>query len=546
MNARMETITLTVNTVKVEVKPGTTVLEAARMAGFEIPTMCDNAETEHFASCMVCVVKDARNGALLPACSSPAQEGTTLITDDAEVLEARKMAIELLMSEHVGDCEAPCRVACPSNMDIPVMNRLIAAGQFAEALKVVNRDIILPGVLGSICPAPCEGVCRRKVVDEAVSICLLKRFLYDAGPKPEPFEWLTNAPSVCVVGAGPAGLTAAYFLRKRGYRVDLLFKEETPGGSLRYHLPDGLLDLAVLDAEVETIRAAGVTFRPGVLVDQVQFDALVQEYDAIVLATGNFTENSHGWSLQHDEKALYADKQSYRTSMEKVFAVGNVLRSGKLAVRSAGQGKEVAFSVEQFLSGQPVIGEPVRFNSTIGRIIPDEYAEYMKRASALPRHSPNIHNTHSEPTLSASAKGSIAAKGFALDEAIAEAKRCMDCDCRKADDCLLRQHAERFRIAKKRFASSERVRVSRQLTAGMVVYEPGKCIKCGICVRLTAKYSERFGFTFIGRGFDVVVGAPLDATLDEALKETAEIVVKACPTGALGAFAPLVKQGNNR
>lgn len=524
----MDTITLTINKVKVEVKPGTTVLEAARKAGFEIPTMCDNAETEHFASCMVCVVKDARNGALLPACSSPAQEGTTLITDDAEVNDARKMAIELLLSEHVGDCEAPCRVACPSNMDIPAMNRLIAAGRFAEALAVVNRDIVLPGVLGSICPAPCEGVCRRKGVDEAVSICLLKRFVHKAGPKQEPFGLLANAPSVCVVGAGPAGLTAAYFLRKRGYRVDMLFKDEKPGGSLRYQLPDGLLDPAVLEAEIETIKAAGVTFRSGVQVDQAQFDTLVATYDAVVLATGNFSENPHGWGLQHDGKQLYAEKQSYRTSMDKVFAVGNLLRSGKLAVRSAGQGKEVAFSVEQFLSGIPVTGEPLRFNSTIGRIVPEERVEYMKRASTQPRHLP------------------VDTKELTLDTAVAEAKRCMDCDCRKADDCVLRKHAERFRIAKRRFIASERVRVSRQLTTGLVVFEPGKCIKCGICVRLTAKYKERFGFTFIGRGFDVVVGVPFDADLNEALKETADKVVEACPTGALGKYEPLVKQGNNR
>ncbi len=537
----MDTIKLTVNTVKVEVKPGSTVLEAARKAGFEIPTMCDNVEAGHFASCMVCVVKDARNGALLPACSSPALEGTTLITDDAEVNDARKMAIELLMSEHVGDCEAPCRVACPSNMDIPAMNRMIAAGRFAEALALVNRDIVLPGVLGSICPAPCEGVCRRKGVDEAVSICLLKRFVYNTGPKQEPFDLRSNAPAVCVVGAGPAGLTAAYYLRKRGYRVDLLFKEEKPGGSLRYQLPVGLLDSTVLDAEIEIIRAAGVTFCPGIQVDQAQFDNLEATYDAVVLATGNFSENSHGWGLQHDGKQLYADKHSYRTSLNNVFAVGNVLRSGKLAVRSAGQGKEVAFSVEQFLSGKPVTGEPLRFNSTIGRIVPEEYADYMRLASDRPRHTPGVANTSVIPCKTTVSEGSIDAKRFDPETAVAEAKRCMDCDCRKADDCVLREHADRFRIAKKRFAASERVRVSRQLTAGMVAFEPGKCIKCGICVRLTAKYKERFGFTFIGRGFDVVVGAPFDADLDQALKETAEKVAKACPTGALATYKPLVK-----
>ena len=93
--------------------------------------------------------------------------------------EARKTALELLLSEHVGDCEAPCQITCPAHMDIPLMNRLLARGKFAEALQVVKKDIALPSVLGRICPAPCEGACRRRSVDEAVSICLLKRFAGD-------------------------------------------------------------------------------------------------------------------------------------------------------------------------------------------------------------------------------------------------------------------------------------------------------------------------------------------------------------------------------
>src|SRR5659263_188162 len=128
-------IKLTINALEVEVRKGSTILEAAAEAGFEIPTMCNNGEVEHFSSCMVCLVKDIKSGSFMPSCATRVQEGMNILTDDAELTEARKTALELLLSEHVGDCEAPCRIACPAFMDIPLMNRLIAAGKMDEAYK---------------------------------------------------------------------------------------------------------------------------------------------------------------------------------------------------------------------------------------------------------------------------------------------------------------------------------------------------------------------------------------------------------------------------
>ena len=118
-----------------------------------------------------------------------AAPGMDLITLDEEIAEARRTALELLLSEHVGDCEAPCRVACPAHLDIPQMNRLLAQGEFEKALQVVKKDIALPAVLGRICPAPCEGACHRKSVDEPVAICLLKRFAGDEDLK-KATQWL--------------------------------------------------------------------------------------------------------------------------------------------------------------------------------------------------------------------------------------------------------------------------------------------------------------------------------------------------------------------
>ncbi|KAF0234575.1 MAG: glutamate synthase beta chain-like [Prolixibacteraceae bacterium] len=144
---RENMITLKINNTEIQVENGTSVMKAAQQMGIDVPNMCWHDELEHFTSCMLCLVKDQKNGRLFPSCSVNATEGLEVITDDSEIKEARQTALELLLSEHVGDCEAPCQIACPAHMNIPLMNRLIAAGKFDESLAVVKRDIALPAVL---------------------------------------------------------------------------------------------------------------------------------------------------------------------------------------------------------------------------------------------------------------------------------------------------------------------------------------------------------------------------------------------------------------
>jgi len=109
-------IKLTIDNQTVEVQLGTSVWEAAKSAGIEIPTMCYLEGTEHFTSCMICLVKDAKNGRFFASCSTPVFEGQNIITNDEETIESGKVALELLLSEHVGDCEAPCQLVCPAHM----------------------------------------------------------------------------------------------------------------------------------------------------------------------------------------------------------------------------------------------------------------------------------------------------------------------------------------------------------------------------------------------------------------------------------------------
>lgn len=510
-------IKLKINNQEIEVKTGTSVMKAAQQAGFEIPNMCWHNELEHFTSCMVCMVKDQLNGKLIPSCSVKAVDGMEIVTEDEEITESRKTALELLLSEHVGDCEAPCQIACPAHMDIPKMNRLIAAGKLDEALAVVKKDIALPAVLGRICPAPCEGACHRKTVDEPISICLLKRIVGDNGNEMKPPIVKKTGRKVAVIGAGPAGLAAAYYLQLKGVQVTLFDKNEKAGGLLRTSISEEVLPISVLDKEIDLILKTGVEFQGNTDVDTKMFDKLKRDFDALVVASGIISDDSDKFGLEHGAKGITADRNTYKTPDEKVFAVGNVLRSSRLAVRSVGQGKEVAFSVLQYLNKQEIKGEPRLFNSRFGRLVKDEFAEYLKESVEGKRAYPE--------------KGGRS--GFSKEEAVLEAKRCMHCDCRAIGNCKLRDYSHEYKVDQKRFKTSDRRKITKQINHGELVYEPQKCIKCGICVRLTEKYGEQFGFTYVGRGFDVVVGVPFNEELQKALTDTAIKVAEGCPTGAI-------------
>ena len=509
-------IELKINNIAVSVEPGTTILKAAQQLGFEIPTMCHNDDIEHFNSCMICLVKNAQNGKLYPSCAMPVAEGMEIITLDDEIREARQTGLELLLSDHVGDCEAPCTIACPAHMDIPTMNRLLAAGKFDQALKTVKENIALPSVLGYICPAPCEGACRRRPIDGAVSICLLKRFSGNEGNFEEKPAPLTGQ-RVAIVGSGPAGLSAAYYLQLKGIQTVVFDKADVAGGMLRTAIPDDKLPKDVLDREIKVIENLGVQFNFNAEIDKVSFEQLQNEYNAIIIASGEITMEEKFWGVTSNFKGFVADDDIYQTNIPKVFAVGSALRSSKIAIRSLAQGKEAAASIWQFLNDKPIVGQPSKFNSKFGKLVIPEYAQYLKES---------VEGNRIEPS-----NGIL--KGLTSEEVKAEAARCLHCDCRKKDDCRLREYSDEYCSVQKRFSYEERKPVRKQFH-DTIVYEPEKCIKCGICVRLTAKHQEKYGFTYIGRGFDVEIGVPFNENINEGLKLIAEKVADECPTGALG------------
>lgn len=185
----------------------------------------------------------------------------------------------------------PCQAACPAGLDIPGYITLLGGGDFAGALQRIYEDMPLPGTLGRICEHPCQKACRRGQVDRPIEICALKRVAADRGrpalPRPVPLP-VQHPEKVAVVGAGPAGLAAAYFLAQRGYQVTVFEAMSRPGGMLAYGIPPYRLPRQLLWEEIAYIQALGVEIRLNHPVRGRQgLEELQQQgYRAVFLATG--------------------------------------------------------------------------------------------------------------------------------------------------------------------------------------------------------------------------------------------------------------------
>jgi NADPH-dependent glutamate synthase beta subunit-like oxidoreductase len=159
----------------------------------------------------------------------------------------------------------PCKEACPAHIDIPAYLRLIAEGRADEADAVIREKVPFPGILGRVCVHPCEEGCRRGEVNESISICALKRYAADR----EKGLWKEHirvcddtSKKVAIIGSGPAGLTAAYYLRRKGYSVTVFEAQSQAGGMMRYGIPAYRLPRDLLDKEIQDILDTGIEFRP--------------------------------------------------------------------------------------------------------------------------------------------------------------------------------------------------------------------------------------------------------------------------------------------
>lgn len=273
---------------------GETIYDLASRNGVEIPTLCHDPRIEPFTSCFICVVEVEGLRGLQPSCSTKITEGMTIKTHTDKVKKARKTALDLLLSNHYADCVAPCKETCPAGVDVQGYISFIEKGMYHEAIELIKETNPLPAICGRVCVRPCEVACRRNLLDEGygVGIDYLKRFAADtdlsSANKWRPTIKPPSGKKISVIGAGPGGLSAAFFLRKEGHDVDIFEASPAPGGWLRYGIPEYRLPNDLLQKEVDNITEMGVNiFYNTRLGKDVSFSTLGNKYDATILAIGS-------------------------------------------------------------------------------------------------------------------------------------------------------------------------------------------------------------------------------------------------------------------
>ncbi len=509
-------ITITIDGKQIVTEAGKTIYQAAKEAGIEIPVLCYNKKCKPNTTCMVCLVKIHGRAGFAPSCATEVTHEMRIDSETEEVIHLRRKALELLLSEHLGDCLGPCQVACPADLDIPNMLRAISAGDMPRAAEIVRQTIPIPGILAAICPAPCEKICRHKQTGRSIPICELKGdvgyYIINNMAVPKPAA--STGKSVSIVGAGPAGLSAAWHLTLAGHKATVFDKQAEPGGGL-LQIESEKLPADILKAETAMPFEMGAEYSQSELGKDLTLTELTGKYDAVLLATGPKSDEFFvQWGLVTGESEKpVIDKLALQVSVNEefknVFTAGGINQAGRMAVRAVGQGRYAAVSICQFLAGVPVTGEPKPFNTRIGKFTEDELFRIARLRDMLDSKS---EKSSEKPT----------------------AADCLHCDCRDVDNCKLRKYSSLLDASPTAYKHSQRKEYTIEYAgSNRLIYEPGKCIKCGICVQISANFNPDKALTFSCRGYDTRVVAPLGMDLGELPAELAADLAESCPTGAL-------------
>src|SRR5262249_24875681 len=203
---------------------------------------------------------------------------------------------EMMLSDHNAYCQPPCQVDCPTHIDIPGYLELIAQGSMKEAARLVKEVLPFPYILGLTCPNPCQKACRRALVDEDIAICRMHGHAAETCLLDAPVPFLQDPATgkrVAIVGAGPAGLTCAYYLALKGHYCKVFDMQPQAGGMLRYGIPEYRLQKDMMDRELDHVWQLGVDFQANVAPgkDFSVDELFAQGLDAVYLAIGCWTSN---------------------------------------------------------------------------------------------------------------------------------------------------------------------------------------------------------------------------------------------------------------
>ena len=293
--ANHKRIKVIVNGRETEVYDNLTILQSLLQEDIHIPHLCYDLRLDRSnGNCGLCVVEVGANAERdVKACQTPIREGMMITTNSPRLEIYRKVRLEQLLSDHNADCVAPCVKTCPANVDIQSYLRQVGNGNYEAAVRVIKDSNPFPIVCGRVCPHPCEAQCRRNLVDSPVAINYVKRFAADwdmAREKPwVPQKSPASGKRIAIVGAGPSGLSAAYYSAIRGHDVTVFERQPHAGGMMRYGIPEYRLPKATLDKEIDIMRQLGVKIMCGKSIGtHLHLEDLAHDFDTVYLAIGSW------------------------------------------------------------------------------------------------------------------------------------------------------------------------------------------------------------------------------------------------------------------
>ena len=237
-------------------------------------------------------------------------EATIMVLRDLEVFRE-----DYISHIENGHCLArdfiavPCVEFCPAHVDIPAYIALAAEGRYDDAVKMIRKDNPFPTACAFICEHPCESHCRRTIIDDAINIRGLKRYAVDnAGSVATPDPMPPTGKTVAVIGGGPAGLTAAYFLALMGHKVTIFERQEKLGGMLRYGIPNYRFPKDRLDDDIRAILSVGIEVKTGYDVGLQEMQEIHEQFDAVYVAIGAHTDKKIGIEGEDAEGVISAVK----------------------------------------------------------------------------------------------------------------------------------------------------------------------------------------------------------------------------------------------